>query len=521
MNKIIALTLFFLAPYANAFITVNEGLPTTKDAVYVGTTTPQVLLNGGTFYAGLVPSVSLYVASNTVLGNCVAYSTGSITCLGVRLSTTDPAGTYVPYSGATADVNIGAHGVSAASGTFTNGITASSGTFTQTGTNYSLSLSSGADVKQGDLNVPNGCAILKNGITCGGGTGAIAIAAVSDNFLGLVDGSKTSFTLSQTPTSPQALRCHLDGLLLSPTSDYVFTPPVSIVITTAPASNSTEFECDYFVNTSTLPGVFILTQDENVSGNTTMAGKLTVSASSGASISYGLTTATMTATGWASIGGSSVPAAGLSLVTTGYPVVLSAQSTAARGALNANDGALFYNTTTKRYSYFNTQDNAWVEFSTSSASGGGGVVKSSGSTVYFSSSFNFNSSQTSFNDTAVVTGSTISFTVQGTTVACWLVGTAKNSLVNQLIIMGVAVDGNRSAISGTSSTVGEVAVFDGIATAYVNVSFGPIEFQVTGGGTSHSFFLGLWTDGGTAQFMPSSDGAHAIGAFTCREVLSQ
>lgn len=114
MRAIFAAALLVLASSARALITVNEGLPTTKDAVYIGTTTPQLLLNGGTFYAGLVPSVSLYVASNTVLGNCVAYATGSITCLGVRLSTTDPASLYVPYTGATADVNIGTHKMLAA-----------------------------------------------------------------------------------------------------------------------------------------------------------------------------------------------------------------------------------------------------------------------------------------------------------------------------------------------------------------------------------------------------------------------
>lgn len=103
-----AAALVLLASCANAFITVNEGLPTTRDAVYIGTTTPQLLLNGGTYYAGTVPNVSLAVASNTVLGNCVFYATGTAFCNGVQLSTTNPAGVYVPYSGATSNVNLGA-----------------------------------------------------------------------------------------------------------------------------------------------------------------------------------------------------------------------------------------------------------------------------------------------------------------------------------------------------------------------------------------------------------------------------
>ncbi len=104
-----------LAPWAGAqtLTTVNEALSTTNGALFVSTSPPQILLNNTT-YTGLVPNVSMAASSNVVVGNCVIYSSGVIDCLGVRLSTTDPAGTYVPYSGATADVNIGTHKMLAA-----------------------------------------------------------------------------------------------------------------------------------------------------------------------------------------------------------------------------------------------------------------------------------------------------------------------------------------------------------------------------------------------------------------------
>lgn len=114
MIKALALAALLLASPARALISVMEALPTTKDAVYVGTTTPQLLLNGGTFYAGTVPNVSMAASSNVVVGNCVVYASGTIQCLGVHLSTTDPAGTYVPYTGAITDVNLGTHKMLAA-----------------------------------------------------------------------------------------------------------------------------------------------------------------------------------------------------------------------------------------------------------------------------------------------------------------------------------------------------------------------------------------------------------------------
>lgn len=114
MRGLIAAALLFLVPRADAqIITVNENLPTTNSGVTVQTSPPTLALNATT-YNGTVPTVSLYASSNVVVGNCVLYATGTIDCLGVRLSTTDPAGIYVPYTGATGDVTLGTHKMLAA-----------------------------------------------------------------------------------------------------------------------------------------------------------------------------------------------------------------------------------------------------------------------------------------------------------------------------------------------------------------------------------------------------------------------
>ena len=145
----------------------------------------------------------------------------------------------------------------------------------------------------------------------------------------------------------------------------------------------------------------------------------------------------------------------------------------------------------------------------------GPVRISTGSIVYFNASA-FTTTNTSFLPSSAVTGSTISFTVQGTTVACWVVGNSGNaSLSNN--IMGIGVDGKINSIPGTSSTIGviEGQTFSG-GNQINPTSFPPIEFQVTKG--AHAFFLGLWTTAGTAVFPYAS---HSIGQFGCREVMSQ
>jgi hypothetical protein len=112
------------------------------------------------------------------------------------------------------------------------------------------------------------------------------LAPISDNFLGLANGVTKTFTLSQTPASAAAISVYQDGLLLSGTSDYTFTPPTTITITTAPAtactaaipSNCTwSLLANYNINTSTLPAAFILNSSQTVSGQTTFTQAVLIS----------------------------------------------------------------------------------------------------------------------------------------------------------------------------------------------------------------------------------------------------
>jgi hypothetical protein len=148
----------------------------------------------------------------------------------------------------------------------------------------------------------------------------------------------------------------------------------------------------------------------------------------------------------------------------------------------------------------------------------GQVHLSTGSTVFFASSLGFTSSQTSFTPSASVTGSTVSFVVQGTTVACWLAGTiSANS--SGAVQVSIGVDGAVNKIPGTSSSVAitEINVTgNGIVE---NVSFPPVEFQVSAG-ASHSFWLGIWSAGATTVTFPETN-MRSIAQFGCREVLSR
>lgn len=108
--------------------------------------------------------------------------------------------------------------------------------------------------------------------------------AVVDNFLGQANGIKTSFTLSQTPTSSASVMVYLDGSLLSGASDYTYAPPTTVTITTAPATACTSgspYSCTsglqavYTINSSSLPAVFILNSSQTASGANIFSGVTT------------------------------------------------------------------------------------------------------------------------------------------------------------------------------------------------------------------------------------------------------
>lgn len=419
-----------LATRANALISVMEGLATTRDAVFVGTTTPQLILNA-TSYNGTVPTVSLYTSSNVVIGSgCVLYATGTVTCLGVTLSsgpttlgistgvattaalsgngnsssllgvvsssvailsggfvlnqqldgssvtkqgnfwigngtltgafntrassgtngdqfdwrgagnsvkfstsvtfvssitlqgtfggigiasgaTTTAAligtgGSAVPlgvisssiavYSGSYGLLAASIQGVGAGVTVSTQETHTSSITVTVTGVgNYAVLLSTsitftqsagnGLGVRWGDGTISTTAA--SGGSGAAGPAGAASTQTITwqlDNFLNLATGAQATFTTSQTPSSTAAVSCVLDGLLLSGASDYTFTMPNQVVITTTPArACSSLFQtnctsslfCQYTINTSTLPAVFILNSSQTVSGATIVLSSVT------------------------------------------------------------------------------------------------------------------------------------------------------------------------------------------------------------------------------------------------------
>ncbi len=83
MTRLLSLCslLGLLAVPASASRAVMESIPATNFTARITTGAARVEI--GAPYTGGVSSTSLYVASNTVVGNCVIYSTGGITCLGI------------------------------------------------------------------------------------------------------------------------------------------------------------------------------------------------------------------------------------------------------------------------------------------------------------------------------------------------------------------------------------------------------------------------------------------------------
>lgn len=132
---------------------------------------------------------------------------------------------------------------------------------------FSITVSSG-------INASSGCILLQGGQICGpasagGGTGVSTqtVSWQNDNLVGNVNGSRTSFSLTQSPSSTSAVTCVLDGLTLGP-ADYAVTLPNTVSLTTAPAAvpQTTSFFCQYTVNTSTIPGALFSQQSNVITG---------------------------------------------------------------------------------------------------------------------------------------------------------------------------------------------------------------------------------------------------------------
>lgn len=140
---------------------------------------------------------------------------------------------------------------------------------------------------------------------------------------------------------------------------------------------------------------------------------------------------------------------------------------------------------------------------------------SSGMCVNFSPSLGFTSAVASWTTAATITGSTVTWTQQGTRAACWFSGGASNNATSHNDIIGFECDGanigSQSASSGIGVTVG------GAGQGQKNLSFAPYEFTTTAG--QHSCYLGIWLEatGETITFPYTKTASQ----FCCREVNSQ
>lgn len=266
---ILAAFLSILSTKANALSAAMQGLPTVNGGVFIGTTTPQLLLNT-TFYNGAIGSVSLKASSNVVVGSdaCVIYSSGSIACTGPvnGSNVTSSSGPFVLKTGdsMSGNLSITATGAAVYDLSLSSGIQFST---TKTGIVWadgSVSTTSGTGA-QG----PQGPTGATGATGPQGASGNQPVAWVVDSFLSKCDGTTTSFTLSQSASSANAVMCYRDGITLFNPDDFTFSSNI-VTMVTAPASSTTaggtvEFYCRYTVNTSTLSGV--LTSGSSAGGD--------------------------------------------------------------------------------------------------------------------------------------------------------------------------------------------------------------------------------------------------------------
>ena len=128
---------------------------------------------------------------------------------------------------------------------------------------------------------------------------------------------------------------------------------------------------------------------------------------------------------------------------------------------------------------------------------------------------NYTTTQTSFNASASVTGSTGSFVVNGTTVTCSAKLSMSNSGLNNRTFVGFGVDGNVNTIPGTTAAHGVSDHDEAVANDDFNVATGEWEMQVTAG-QSHSFYLNIAVNGGTTTL--GAGGANSsVNYFKCYE----
>lgn len=215
----------------------------------------------------------------------------------------------------------------------------------------------------------------------------------------------------------------------------------------------------------------------------------------------------------------------LSTVTTAFATKASSGTNAdLRALLGAGSGISISTQITETSSATFTGATAFLTSNssiTASAFFGNGAnltgisTKVHGGQVVFAVNFTFTVSGGTSDFGHSVTGSTITFTVVGTTVECsmglfTLYGTATTG-----DNFGIVVDGSPASIPGQSNT-GPVPymstfVLGNTSSVSVTGSIPPVQFQVTPG--THNFYLAAW--GFTGNSMATNSGASN---FQCKEV---
>ena len=75
------LLILSLCSNASAERFIREATPSSSNSIYISSLTATMTLGGNSFYSGPVSNVGLWLpSSNTVIGSCIIYSTGSISC---------------------------------------------------------------------------------------------------------------------------------------------------------------------------------------------------------------------------------------------------------------------------------------------------------------------------------------------------------------------------------------------------------------------------------------------------------
>ena len=132
-----------------------------------------------------------------------------------------------------------------------------------------------------------------------GTSSSMTITAVHDNLLASISAGNKTFSLSQTPANAATLDLYLNSGHLTDTIDYSLTGQ-TITMTTAPATGALSFDANYYVNTTTTPGVAVLVATQTWSGGntytgaTTHTGSTTLGTASIATLTNTLTISSMT-----------------------------------------------------------------------------------------------------------------------------------------------------------------------------------------------------------------------------------